>query len=78
MLQKAQGDRADILQMVRWHDGLCASPALAALPQTAAIQAQLGAFVQSVTDRTMTVADYLALLAALAGPPSTTEPFDWS
>lgn len=66
MLQKAQGDRADILQMVRWHDGLCGSPALAALPQTAAIQAQLGAFVQSVTDRTMTVAGYLALLAALA------------
>ena len=66
MLQKAQGDRADILQMVRWHDGLCGSPVLAALPQTAAIQAQLGAFVQSVTDRTMTVAGYLALLVALA------------
>ncbi|MFZ1009677.1 MAG: hypothetical protein WAN65_22755, partial [Candidatus Sulfotelmatobacter sp.] len=34
MLQKAQGDRADILQMTRWHAQLCARPALAALAAT--------------------------------------------
>ena len=66
MLQKREGDRADILQMVRWHAQLCQHTALASLPVTAGIASRLAAFIASVTDRTMQLSDYGATLAAIA------------
>jgi hypothetical protein len=72
MLQKAQGDRADILQMVRWHLALCDRPALTVLPATAAVSAALSAFVAKVTRRTMQLSDYQAMLIALVPGLTTT------
>ncbi len=65
MLQKAQGDRADILQMVRWHHRLCLGQTLAALPVTAGVRHQLEAFIASVATRTVQLSDYRALLASI-------------
>lgn len=72
MLQKAGGDRADILQMVRWHAELCDRPALSGLAATSAIRTRLDAFVDSVTDRTMTIGDYGAMLGAITPALNTT------
>jgi hypothetical protein len=72
MLHKREGDRADILQMVRWHAQLCGQPALASLPPTAGIASRLAAFIASVSDRTMKLSDYGAMLAAIAPALSTT------
>jgi hypothetical protein len=66
MLQKATGDRADILQMVSWQRDLCErSAALAALPGTPAMRHQLQHFIDRVEARTAKLADYGALLAQL-------------
>jgi hypothetical protein len=72
MLHKREGDRADILQMVRWHAQLCGQPALASLPPTAGIASRLAAFIASVSDRTMKLSDYGAMLAAIAPALSST------
>jgi hypothetical protein len=63
MLQKAQGDRADILQMVRWHRQLCQAPSLAALAATAGVRHHLDGFIARVAARTMQLSDYRTMLA---------------
>jgi hypothetical protein len=67
MLQKARGDRADILQMVLWHHDLCERSArIAALPDTAAVKQRLAEFIDRVEARTLRLDDYGALLTHLA------------
>jgi len=66
MLQKASGDRADILQMALWHRDLCVrSAALAALPGTPAMRHRLQHFIDGVEARTARLADYGTLLGQL-------------
>ena len=67
MLQKANGDRADIAQMVRWHRDLCERSArIAALPDTPWIRAQAEAFLAKVEARTLKLDEYRQLLTRLA------------
>lgn len=66
MLQKATGDRADILQTTLWNrDLLVRSAVLAALPGTPAMRSTLQHFIHTVEARTAKLADYGALLAQL-------------
>ena len=66
MLQKAQGDRSDIAQMVRWHRDLSErSPRIAGLPDTAAVKQRLDAFLARLAARTLRLGDYRALLVGL-------------
>jgi hypothetical protein len=58
MLQKAQGDRADVVQTVRWHKALCASAVLEMLTETAGVVNQLDAFIAKVSARAMRLSDY--------------------
>jgi hypothetical protein len=66
MLQKALGDRADIVQMVRWHRAPCASALLEMLPETAGVVNQLDAFIAEVAARTMKISDYQTLLVNIS------------
>jgi hypothetical protein len=66
MLQKAEGDRADILQMVRWHHALCGRARLAGLPETHGVKQRLAAFEGRAIARTLQLAEYGTLLAQLA------------
>jgi hypothetical protein len=67
MLQKANGDRADIAQMVRWQRDLCErSSRLAALADTPWIESQCKAFLARVEARTLQLAEYRGLLTSLA------------
>jgi hypothetical protein len=67
MMQKATGDRADIVQMVQWHRDLCErSAALSALPGTPAMRHHLQHFLDRVAGRNAQLADYGTLLAQLA------------
>ena len=66
MLQKAKGDRADILQMALWHRDLWdRSAALEALPSTPAVQQRLRHFIAGVERRTARLEDYGTLLTQL-------------
>jgi hypothetical protein len=72
MLQKAGGDRADILQMVRWHAALCDRAALSGVAVTNSIRARLQAFIDSVANRTMKIEDYGEMLGTIAPDLVTT------
>ncbi len=66
MLQKAKGDRADLLQMALWHRDLCdRSAALAALPDTPAVRQNLQQFIDRVDARQARLSDYGTLLSGL-------------
>jgi hypothetical protein len=66
MLQKAQGDRADILQVVLWQMDLYArSSVLQGLPDALAITQRSQKYVDLVTARTARIGDYAALLVDL-------------
>jgi hypothetical protein len=67
MLQKATGDRADILQMALWnHDLFVRSAHLSALPTAPAIRQRLRHFIDGVEGRTAQLSDYGSLLTQLA------------
>ncbi len=67
MLQKAKGDRADILQMVLWHQDLSLrSPKLMALPDTAGVAALLAGSIAHIEAGTADLSAYAALLASLS------------
>jgi hypothetical protein len=64
MLQKATGDRADILQMALWNRDLIVRAA--ALPGAHAMRNRLEHFINSVERRTARLADYGTLLTQLS------------
>jgi hypothetical protein len=67
MLQKATGDRADILQMAMWNrDLFLRSATLKALPHAPAIRHRVQHFIDGVEQRTARLTDYGALLLQLS------------
>jgi hypothetical protein len=67
MLQKAKGDRADILQMALWHRDLCDRSAnLAALPDTPSVAQGLDAFIAHHHTGTAELSAYASLLDGIS------------
>jgi hypothetical protein len=66
MLQKATGDRADILQMVLWNRDLTNSTSLAGLPSAINMRGRLQKFIDAVEARTAHLSGYGALLLQIS------------
>ena len=66
MLQKATGDRADILQMVLWNRDLTNSTSLASLPSAINMRGRLQKFIDAVEAGTAQLSDYGALLLQIS------------
>jgi hypothetical protein len=66
MLQKATGDRADILQMALWNRDLTNAAALSGVPAVSGVRHRLQKFIDSVEARTAQLSDYAKLLAQIS------------
>ena len=66
MLQKAKGDRADILQMALWNRDLTQSASLSAFPAAVNMRHRLQHFIDSVDARTAHLSDYGNLLTQIS------------
>ena len=67
MLQKAKGDRADILQMALWNRDLTERASISALPAAVNMRHRLQKFIDAVDARTAHLNDYGTLLTQIAG-----------
>jgi hypothetical protein len=66
MLQKATGDRADILQMALWNRDLTHSASLMSLPAAVNMRGRLQKFIDAVEARTAKLGDYGTLLLQIS------------